>query len=787
MPDETSTGRAPRRGGDAPALLALGLLQLLAFHRPLFSETFFFRDLYLLFFFARTRVAEQLAQGRLPLWDPLLNGGRPLLADVNFTALYPGNLLYLVFDPLTSFNLEIVGHFALAGLGAYLAARRLGLSPRAALPAAVVFELCGFALSLANLVNRLLALPWLPLLFVAWHRTLTGRRRRDLVATSVVAALQVLAGFPELTLLSFVTLLALSFAVPSPLGTGRRIASLAAAGLLAAGLAAGQLVPGLALVSRSVRGSGLGAESVAAWSVHPARLPELVVPGFFGRTDTIPDSDYWGAAREHQGFPYILSLYFGLPALLLALLGATEREEESFPAEGRMRVALSLLAVSGMVLALGRHLPLFSLALEAPGVTFFRYPVKLLALSLLPVALLAGAGAERLLRGRLTNRALALLALPPSLAAAAAIGWRTSDSFRRTAESLFFGAPSDAAGAALPPALLHAALAGFGLVAAALLARTKPRLAVPVLPALLAADLLSAGAPVNPMAPRALFSPPPLAAEVRARLAGGKLYRARDPLTLSAPGPELFWLARRNLEKLQEYTAAGYGIPLVHNVDFDGLIGRRIAALGRAVDASAWPERSKLLAASGATLVLTAERPRVPGMTPLVEAPLDPAGTLTLYRNEGAPPSVALLSRWTPVASPREALRAVLREDFDARREVALEGGPAGGGSGAAGSVLSLSQRDPAEMLVRVRAAGAAVLFVATPHERGWLATVDGAPRPILTANGAFQAVFVEAGDHEVRLRYRPPGLTAGLVLTGLSVAVALAWLALGKSTFPLR
>jgi uncharacterized membrane protein YfhO len=52
----------------------------------------------------------------------------------------------------------------------------------------------------------------------------------------------------------------------------------------------------------------------------------------------------------------------------------------------------------------------------------------------------------------------------------------------------------------------------------------------------------------------------------------------------------------------------------------------------------------------------------------------------------------------------------------------------------------------------------------------GWSARVDGVATPVLRANGAFRAVAVGAGRHEVELRYWPPGLSAGLVLGALGL-----------------
>ena len=59
-------------------------------------------------------------------------------------------------------------------------------------------------------------------------------------------------------------------------------------------------------------------------------------------------------------------------------------------------------------------------------------------------------------------------------------------------------------------------------------------------------------------------------------------------------------------------------------------------------------------------------------------------------------------------------------------------------------------------------------LFVADAFAKGWSATLDGAPMEIVPANIAGRAVAIPAGQHQVRMEYRTPGLRLGLGLSGL-------------------
>ena len=79
----------------------------------------------------------------------------------------------------------------------------------------------------------------------------------------------------------------------------------------------------------------------------------------------------------------------------------------------------------------------------------------------------------------------------------------------------------------------------------------------------------------------------------------------------------------------------------------------------------------------------------------------------------------------------------------------------------------------PDELAFEVAPDQPGYLVVREGWARGWVATVDGAPAPILPADGVFRAVPVGAGARRVVLRYTTPGFRVGLSIS------LLAWLAL--------
>ncbi|MDR2908453.1 MAG: YfhO family protein [Oscillospiraceae bacterium] len=75
------------------------------------------------------------------------------------------------------------------------------------------------------------------------------------------------------------------------------------------------------------------------------------------------------------------------------------------------------------------------------------------------------------------------------------------------------------------------------------------------------------------------------------------------------------------------------------------------------------------------------------------------------------------------------------------------------------------------------------LMFFSVPWDKGWSASVNGAPVKIERVNVGFMAVSVPAGESEIRFDYFTPGLKEGAVITAVSLAAFLIYLRLfGKN-----
>ncbi len=69
------------------------------------------------------------------------------------------------------------------------------------------------------------------------------------------------------------------------------------------------------------------------------------------------------------------------------------------------------------------------------------------------------------------------------------------------------------------------------------------------------------------------------------------------------------------------------------------------------------------------------------------------------------------------------------------------------------------------------------LVFFSVPFEEGWSATVNGKPAEVENVNAGFMAVKVPAGESVIRFNYQTPKLKEGLLITGSSCFIFIAYI----------
>src|SRR5204863_1069964 len=141
-------------------------------------------------------------RGGFPFWNPYSNCGQPFLAQWGTMALYPFSLIYLLLPLPWSLSLFCFAHVWLGGFGMYLLVRRWTETDFAAALAGTIYVFNGIMFASFVWPNYLVTLGWMPFVVLlaerAWRES-----GRWVVGTSLVAALQMLAGAPELILFTW--------------------------------------------------------------------------------------------------------------------------------------------------------------------------------------------------------------------------------------------------------------------------------------------------------------------------------------------------------------------------------------------------------------------------------------------------------------------------------------------------------------------------------------------------------------------------------------------------------
>ncbi|HEY8382194.1 MAG TPA: hypothetical protein VIL09_08600 [Microvirga sp.] len=700
-------------------------------------------------------LAQSLHRGESPFWAPYVFSGQPQIADPQSLIFSPPFLLLAALDPdpgFQAFDGVVLGMLGLGGLFLMAWFRDRGWHPAGAIVAALVFAFGASAAWRVQHVGQVLSLAYWPIALWLLSRALSRRSVPYGLAAGLVAGLLAL-GRDQVAYLSLLVLAGMAVA----LIVQERIRVRSALPPLLSGAAGGLavvLVPvalTLLFAGESNRPSIAYGEA-ARGAIHPALLLTGVIPNLFGVDG--PFMDYWGPPSPRWGeSSYVLArnmgvLYMG--ALPFALLLAGLCKGVLWAREIRpVAIAFALM----LAYALGSATPVFRIAFEAlPGIAFFRRPADSLFLVGALGAILSGYLVHRIWSGSFLREGhpwgMAEIVIAMG-AFAAAIGLAVA---RGTVPI----ATWPIAKAALCLAVAVAALAVLPT-----LRLRRPRAALALLVALVAADLAWNNGPNESTAlPPDTYevlrpdSRNPLLAAIKERLGPDSLAR------VELAGLGFHWPNASLVHRLHH--VLGYN-PV--------RIGDYAAATG-AEDHVALPDQRRfsplfpsyaapLADLLGLRLVATGvPAGRIdPALRPGDLVPLAQTADGHLYENPGVLPRASFASRALAV-DPAALIKDGRWPAVDLGTTVLLDRVPPDP------AVTILPSTEPAQVTIAhyantavavdVRAPAPGYLVLNDPYHPWWVAELDGYEVPLLRANGIMRAVSIPTGTHRVRFVFRP-------------------------------
>ncbi|HZV35590.1 MAG TPA: YfhO family protein [Verrucomicrobiae bacterium] len=776
-PDAAATEKNARAIAEAafsPVRFALFLIAIVIAKFPrvvLGQETFFHRDYGLFTYPIAHYVRECFWRGEIPLWNPFNNFGIPLLAQWNTSVLYPPTLFFLILPLPWSLAVFNLGHLVFAGLGMYFLARRWTGSQIAASFAGTVFAFNGLSLHMLMWISNLACWAWMPwvILFVeqAWNwnadeslksgdnvsrnfihplsSILYSRfpflhpcsARRAVLLAAVAGAMQMLAGAPELILLTWLFLAAmwLGRMLRENVSRKRLFWRTTAICALVAGFSAAQLLPFMQLLAHSPRDTGFGDSK---WAMPGWGWANFFVPLFHCSPSILgiysQDEQQWTS-----------SYYMGIGALALAAL-ALGRKNHS-----RARW-LAVAAVIGVVLSMGNNTPVYACIRRVfPFIGMMRYPIKIEVLTTFALPLLAAYGLnankdeagphkQKLARPFFTVGIIFAIVIAGILVYANK-----------------FPAPKESWAVTLASGLSRALflaliLAGAWMVLRAHSVRTVTLAAAMIL-LLVTVDAFTHTADQNPTLPNVIYGP----------LGNPQLAPVRLGESRAAVNPKL---------------NAFLSFAATPNA-FNYYLGERSALF---LDCNLIDRIPTVSGFFSVDLKSSAEVSAIwndPSLT--FPKPLEDFLAISRISSEDSSFTWTNRSNFMPFvtggqkpvfAGDAETLRALASTAFTPSTIVYLPTESRGSINAGQGAVAIQMKKFEAEQVdFETQSTGPAMIVIAQAFYEPWHAYVDGKRVPLWKANGAFQSLQVPAGKHEVRVVYQDRAFRTG---TAISIATLL-------------
>ncbi|MGB2897595.1 MAG: YfhO family protein [Anaerolineales bacterium] len=688
---------------------------------------------------------EVLKSGNLPLWNPLLGMGAPLLANYQSALLYPPNLLLFLFGPEYGHGVLVTLHLIWAGAGMALLVRRLGLGRLSQVIAGLSYSLSGYLVARTWFISINHAAAWLPWIIYATDRLFESVSRKNfrqlyplVFLLAATFGFQWLAGHAQTAWYSLCLSAAWIIWRAISLDTWRdRLRAASAylsAGVLGFVLTAAQLLPTLEYLQNTARATAVDPELALTYSFWPWRAFGLLLPDLFGNPSR---GNYWGYANFWED-----AIYIGIFPLIFAIVGIviSLRGKGSRSSLGRF---LTLISVVTMVLALGKNTPVFPFLFDyVPTFDLFHAPARWNLLLVFSLALLAAMGADRWRTP--SGRALYWIRL--GTAGAAIIGLAG-----------YFGALW--LGGVEPTFVRSFAIAGVGLAFAGLLTlfvdKSRMRLTMFLAGGILLIDLLIAGSGLNPSISQEVYEGDAASAATFGRT--HRLYMTADleyALKFSQThrfdtfDPGIDWRVVREIG-LPNTTLLN-NIPSANN--FDPFVPERYQT---------WIDALESLPAS--------DQPRLFQLMDVAWLASDVSGDLQAVHYEPIEGStrVRLIANAVSASSAEEALQLVIKPSFNFDEQVVIETSSASLSQGEVGGTYRILEgQNPNRVEIEVTTPGGAWLVLSDVMYPGWRVYVDNAEAELFHADYLFRGVWVPQGSHAVDFSYQPSSFWLGAAMS---------------------
>lgn len=683
-----------------------------------------------------------IKQGIIPLWNPLILSGTPLLANFQSAPFSPTNFLYFILPQLQAWSIQIMAQPLLAAFFLYLLLRYLGRSKLASIAGGIFYAFAGFNTIWLEWNGHALVAAFFPLIFLLTLKWLDSKRMVYGVLLSVAIALQIFSGYPQIILYEFLALILLIIIFRKSSMLSKSTLSLGIFIILGITLSAIQIIPGLELLQESQRTveDVVNVSAFLPWQY----LITFLAPDYFGNHVT---RNFWG-----EGDYTLVSGFSGVVAIILAGLGCLIWWKEK-----QVKFALSLVGLS-LLIALPNPL---TFVLKESGLLGLQAASahRALVLSNLGVAILTAFGVDGITSGKLKLReVIRATYLPIVLLGGFAVGtfiaWRLSDLSNLEV--------------ALRNLVLPLMFFSFSMMIlfGGLIFKKYQRFAVILLIVLATSELFRFGWKFTSFSPREFVYPKTPVIDFLSSQPQPFRVVAEDVIPINM------------MMSYKQDTVEGYDAvyPVTYAKYLATLNSGQTDTTPQGRYGSVSNFDSPLFDLANAKYILALKRdkngkPSTDGMLP--DKFLNPnfkkvfeENKVVVLENVSAQPRAFFVTLWQ-TASGAETLSTLLDKNFPTDKKIILDEEfnqfPQ--------SVTNKAEiKDKGNGEIEVKTDMPGLLFLSENYFPGWKASVDGKETKILRANYTFRAIPMGSGEHRVKIYYQPKSFQLGLIISLLSM-----------------
>lgn len=672
-----------------------------------------------------------IRQGHWPLWNPYNFSGYPLIANLQSSIFFPGNILFLFLPTLWAWIGLVISLPIVLSFFMYLFLRSLKLSVLSSVFGAIVAANLGYIVVWhEQLIITQVAL-FLPILLWSVNRYLDTRKVKYLLVLSFGIAGAIFGGHAQTFI--YVLIIFLTYLI------FRRVSLKVFLPFLILGfmLGAVQLLPTAEIYLHSAREGEATRRLFAPFILSWPSLATIFAPDFFGNPAT---GNFWG---QHYGD---FQVYFGVVALVFSILAVfccfLKREVKFF----------FVLGILGLLFALWPlvYVPhILNIPIMATGV-----PARILFIFQFSMAVLAAYGFDYWQKGK-RERPRELLALA-FLGIIYFLFWLF----------VFFGHKPEAL--ITRSNLILPTLTFFLAVAASRFRRHMAVLGV-ILILLAIGEYSYLFNKYQPFAPAKFVFPSHPVFRFLQDKAGidrffgfGTAYVDNNFATyyrvFASEGWDSLYIKRygqllasaKDGRLAQEILRSDALFPLEDNVYrnrlFD-LLGIKYILDKNDNPKSNWEPEPDKFPQDHYQLIWQSYKWKA-------------------YERLSVLPRVFLVDNFELIKSDQEIISRLYQPSFDYRNTLILEQDPDIRPGKTTAKKVKIISYLPNSIVIQTKADAPQLLFLSDTYFPGWQAKVDNNKRPIYRANYAFRAVPVEKGSHEVTFSYRPNYFYWGLYLS---------------------